>query len=157
MLEYKEQADGSLTFNGMTIPAVDGNRHYTEFLLLEEAGEATLIKWAGSAEQIAADKAAAVQEWKTSRATAVESITVEVDGMVFDGDETSQTRMARAVTAADNDTDDARDTDDDGAADATDVATGTRPPFSSSSSSSFLIPPSPPPPPIPLSRFAWHF
>ena len=105
MLEYKEQADGSLTFNGMTIPAVDGNRHYTEFLLLEEAGEAVLVKWEGSAEQLAADEAEAVAAWKSSRATAVQSITVEVDGMVFDGDETSQTRMARAVTAADNDTD----------------------------------------------------
>lgn len=34
---------------------------------------------------------------KTERKNAVDEITVEVDGMVFDGDEISQQRMARAV------------------------------------------------------------
>ena len=29
------------------------------------------------------------------------AITVEVDGMTFDGDETAQSRVARAITAAD--------------------------------------------------------
>lgn len=37
---------------------------------------------------------------KGERAEAVAAITVEVDGMVFDGDEKSQERMARTVTAA---------------------------------------------------------
>lgn len=37
---------------------------------------------------------------KAERAAAVAAITVEVDGMVFDGDETAQERMARTVTAA---------------------------------------------------------
>lgn len=37
---------------------------------------------------------------KAERAAAVASITVTVDGMVFDGDETAQERMARTVTAA---------------------------------------------------------
>ena len=37
---------------------------------------------------------------KSERAAAVAAITVSVDGMVFDGDETSQERMARTVTAA---------------------------------------------------------
>lgn len=40
-------------------------------------------------------------EWKAERAAAVAAITVEVDGLVFDGDEDSQNRMARAVAAAD--------------------------------------------------------
>ena len=44
---------------------------------------------------------AAYQQWKIERQAAVDAITVEVDGMVFDGDEVSQNRMARAVTAAD--------------------------------------------------------
>lgn len=46
------------------------------------------------------DKAAEVSmtEAKTDRAEAVARITVEVDGMVFDGDETAQDRMARAIT-----------------------------------------------------------
>lgn len=39
---------------------------------------------------------------KVERASAVAAITVEVDGMVFDGDEKAQERMARAVTLADS-------------------------------------------------------
>ena len=35
---------------------------------------------------------------KEARAQAVSEITVEVDGLVFDGDETAQDRMARAIT-----------------------------------------------------------
>lgn len=44
--------------------------------------------------------AAALSAAKMARAAAVAAITVEVDGMVFDGDETAQERMARTVTAA---------------------------------------------------------
>ena len=41
---------------------------------------------------------------KRQRRVAVATITVEVDGMVFDGDETSQDRMARSIVAmTDND------------------------------------------------------
>lgn len=40
----------------------------------------------------------ALAQKKTERSEAVASITVEVDGMVFDGDETAQDRMARAIT-----------------------------------------------------------
>ncbi len=40
----------------------------------------------------------AMSEAKTDRAEAVARITVEVDGMVFDGDEKAQDRMARAIT-----------------------------------------------------------
>ena len=39
---------------------------------------------------------------KADRAEAVATITVEVDGMMFDGDEKAQERMARAVTLADS-------------------------------------------------------
>ena len=39
---------------------------------------------------------------KAERAEAVASLTVEVDGMVFDGDEKAQERMARAVLMADS-------------------------------------------------------
>ena len=46
--------------------------------------------------------AAALAQAKADRATAVAAITVEVDGMVFDGDEKAQERMARAVTMADS-------------------------------------------------------
>lgn len=48
------------------------------------------------------EKAAqALEEAKRYRAAQVAAITVEVDGMVFDGDEPAQNRMARAITAAD--------------------------------------------------------
>ena len=39
---------------------------------------------------------------KAERAAAVAALTVEVDGMVFDGDEKAQERMARAVSMADS-------------------------------------------------------
>lgn len=39
---------------------------------------------------------------KADRAAAVAAITVEVDGMVFDGNEKAQERMARAVLMADS-------------------------------------------------------
>lgn len=37
------------------------------------------------------------EEWKQQRQAAVDAITVTVNGKVFDGDEVSQTRMARAI------------------------------------------------------------
>jgi hypothetical protein len=40
----------------------------------------------------------AMKKAKEERAEAVSRITVEVDGMTFDGDETAQDRMARAIT-----------------------------------------------------------
>lgn len=46
-------------------------------------------------------EAARLAEAKRVRAEKVAAIKVTVDGMVFDGDETAQSRMARAVTAAD--------------------------------------------------------
>lgn len=45
-------------------------------------------------------EAEALAQAKAERAAAVASITVTVDGMVFDGDEVAQERMARTVTAA---------------------------------------------------------
>ena len=50
-----------------------------------------------SEEELAAQALATA---KAERAAAVAAITVTVDGMVFDGDETAQERMARTVTAA---------------------------------------------------------
>ena len=48
-------------------------------------------------EQIEAE---ALAQAKSERAEAVKTITVEVDGLIFDGDEDSQTRMARTITAS---------------------------------------------------------
>jgi hypothetical protein len=44
--------------------------------------------------------AMALAQAKSERAAAVAAITVEVDGMVFDGDEASQTRMGRTISGA---------------------------------------------------------
>ena len=52
-----------------------------------------------TAEELAEAKLA---QAKAERAAAVAAITVEVDGMVFDGDETAQERMARAVIMAES-------------------------------------------------------
>jgi hypothetical protein len=52
-----------------------------------------------AAEELAAAELARA---KAERAAAVAAITVEVDGMIFDGDEAAQERMARAVTLADS-------------------------------------------------------
>ena len=46
--------------------------------------------------------ALALERAKAIRAAAVASITVEVDGMTFDGDEKAQERMARAVLLAES-------------------------------------------------------
>lgn len=45
-------------------------------------------------------KAQALADAKAERTEAVSKITVEVDGMTFDGDETAQTRMGRTIAAA---------------------------------------------------------
>lgn len=50
-----------------------------------------------TAEEIAAQELA---QAKAERADAVSRITIEVDGMIFDGDEESQTRMGRTIAAA---------------------------------------------------------
>lgn len=42
----------------------------------------------------------AMEQAKSARADAVSKITVEVDALVFDGDEVAQGRMARTITAA---------------------------------------------------------
>lgn len=43
-----------------------------------------------------------LEQAKAERAAAVAALTVEVDGMVFDGDEKAQERMARAVLLAES-------------------------------------------------------
>ena len=42
----------------------------------------------------------AYEQWKQERQQAVDAIKVEVDGIIFDGDELSQSRMTRAATLA---------------------------------------------------------
>lgn len=70
-------------------------RYMTELGPLPEG--ALLEAPAKTAEELAAEELA---QAKAERAGAVSKITVTVDGMTFDGDETSQERMARTITAA---------------------------------------------------------
>lgn len=44
------------------------------------------------------------QQWKAERSEAVKNITVNVDGMIFNGDEISQERMTRIVVLATDET-----------------------------------------------------
>lgn len=60
---------------------------------------AMLVKPEKPAEVVAEEELAAA---KAKRAAAVEAITVEIDGMIFDGDEKAQERMARAVLMAES-------------------------------------------------------
>lgn len=70
-------------------------RYMTELGPLPEG--ALLEAPAKTDEEVAAEELA---QAKAERADAVSRITVTVDGMVFDGDETSQERMSRTITAA---------------------------------------------------------
>ena len=70
-------------------------RYMTELGPLPEG--ALLEAPAKTDEELAAEELA---QAKAERADAVSRITVTVDGMVFDGDETSQERMSRTITAA---------------------------------------------------------
>lgn len=70
-------------------------RYMTELGPLPEG--AMLEAPAKTDEELAAEELAAA---KAERSAAVSKITVTVDGMVFDGDEVSQERMSRTITAA---------------------------------------------------------
>jgi hypothetical protein len=70
-------------------------RYMTELGPLPEG--ALLEAPAKTAEELATEELA---QAKAERADAVSKITVTVDGMTFDGDEISQERMSRTITAA---------------------------------------------------------
>ncbi|MGS3128142.1 DUF4376 domain-containing protein [Aeromonas caviae] len=80
------------------IPFDEANTDYRDYLAWLAKGNTPAPADAPSVEQI-------YQEWEAERQQRVDAITVEVDGFIFDGDEVSQNRMARAVTAADQLTD----------------------------------------------------
>lgn len=78
--------------DGAFIPFAEGNTDYQQYLAwLEEGNEPEPADLPPQPDPL--------DEAKRLRQEAVDSITVEVDGMVFDGDETSQTRMLRAYSA----------------------------------------------------------
>lgn len=77
------------------IPFDEANTDYRHYLAWLAKGNTPAPADGPSVEQI-------YQEWKAERQQRVDAITVEVDGFIFDGDEVSQNRMARAVAAADS-------------------------------------------------------
>lgn len=75
----------------------DGILHYQWYEgedLLEGEGTEPVLEPVDESEK------AELARLRAERADDVSKITVEVDGMVFDGDETSQDRIARTITAA---------------------------------------------------------
>ena len=91
----KPEADNThkVEFDGIKL--VDGA--YTKTYRLEEMTAEEI------AEREAQAEAERLAQAKEERAEAVSLITVEVDGMVFDGDETAQDRMSRVASIADQD------------------------------------------------------
>lgn len=65
-------------------------------------GSALVVRQDWETEEQTRQASEALSRAKAERAAAVAALTVEVDGMVFDGDEKAQERMARAVTMADS-------------------------------------------------------
>lgn len=77
-----------------------GSNYYSTPIEMKELGAlpegASLERPEKTEEEIAAET---MSNAKSERATFVSRIVVEVDGMKFDGDETSQDRMARSIVA----------------------------------------------------------
>jgi hypothetical protein len=79
------------------LQAADGGENFT-VSLSEDSKEWIVARVPEpTAEELAAK---ALLEAKGERASAVSKIVVEVDGMMFDGDEDAQTRMGRTISAA---------------------------------------------------------
>lgn len=80
--------------DGATIPVCGGNRDYQEYLRwIEEGG---VPNPAQTEEELVAEDRRLRKEVREKK---VERIVVEVAGLKFDGDETSQNRMARTIVA----------------------------------------------------------
>lgn len=81
-----------------------GDSYYTNPRPITELGPLPdgiiLVRPEKTEEEILAEK---LEHAKSIRASYVSKIVVEVDGMKFDGDETSQDRMARSVVALNDD------------------------------------------------------
>ena len=87
--------------DGMQVPLAEGNRHYKEVqewlkdntpepAYTEEERNAYLLKQS-------------ITAWKQNRQQKVENIEVTYNNVVYQGDETSQTRMTKAITALPDD------------------------------------------------------
>ncbi len=91
---YKKYAAVAQWCNEYVYAHIEDKGEYYEVVEDERPPEPTAEE---IAEREAAEKLA---QAKADRASAVSKLTVTVDGMVFDADETSQNRMARVVSGA---------------------------------------------------------
>lgn len=83
-----------------------GNVKLTDsYIEIEKDQEGVIIAPEGLVEQIAKDALLdTLNIWKANRQTAVDNIEITYNGVIYQGDEISQTRMARAITALTSDT-----------------------------------------------------
>ena len=63
MKQYIETENNSYTFEGMSIPASEGNRHYQQMLVEVEAGEAEIIPFDFEAKAVE-DLKASERSWR---------------------------------------------------------------------------------------------
>lgn len=91
---YKKYAEAANWCNEDGWATIEDKGDYYEVVAIPKPPEPT-------PEEIAErEKAEALAQAKKERAEAVSKLTVTVDGMVFDADETSQNRMSRVVAGA---------------------------------------------------------
>ena len=80
--------------DGASIPADTSNKDYREYLEWVIGGG--VPEPAQTEDELKAEERARKKELREKK---VESIVVDVEGLLFDGDETSQNRMARTIVA----------------------------------------------------------
>ena len=104
MKTYIENVSGILSIDGASFPPSNESRDYKRIMEDVASGLSSVDNWAGSQREADYILSKSASDWKATRAKAVSESAVTVDGMVFDGDEISQGRMARAVVSASSDT-----------------------------------------------------
>ena len=96
ILTVKIQGQGYLLNGTMSVPAADGNREYE--LIKQWLAEGNEPEAAFSAEELESQRLA---ELKRAKTDALTKIVVEVDGKLFDGNETARLNMISAIQASD--------------------------------------------------------
>jgi len=83
--------------DGMTVPLAEGNRHYMEVQEWLKTNTAQLAYT--KAERDAYLLKQSITAWKQDRQQKVDAIEVTYKGVVYQGNEISQNRMTKAITA----------------------------------------------------------
>ena len=88
--------------DGMTVPLSDGNRHYKEVQeWLKEGNKPEPAYTEEERNDYLLKKK--IKSWKKDRQQKVDNIEVTYNNVIYQGDETSQTRMTKAITALPDD------------------------------------------------------